>query len=61
MVSSFDYTGNWIYVVLSRVKTIKGLFHMSELNDIKARGMSKLCKDFHNTFRNTKAPKNMPP
>ena len=59
MVSSFDYTDNWIYVVLSRVKTIKGLFLMSELNDIKARGMSKLCKAFHNTFRNTKSPNNM--
>ena len=38
MVSCFDYTNNWIYVSMSRVKTIKGLFLMSELNDIKARG-----------------------
>ena len=59
MVSSFDYTDNWIYVVLSRVKTIKRLFLMSELNDIKARGMSGLCKEFHTTFRNTKTPNNM--
>ena len=59
MVSSFDYTDNWIYVVLSRVKTIKGLFLMSELNDIKARGMSDLCRKFHTKFRNTKTPNNM--
>ena len=59
MVSFFDYTDNWIDVVLSRVKTIKGFFLMSELNDIKARGMSALCKEFHTAFRNRKTPNNM--
>ena len=58
MVSFFDYTDNWIYVILSRVKTIKGLFLMSELNDIKTRQMSDLCKEFHTTFRDTKTSNN---
>ena len=35
MVSSYDYTDNWIYVVLSRVTTIEGLFLMSEINHKK--------------------------
>ena len=59
VVSSFDYTDNWIYVVLSRVKTIKGLFLTSELNNIKTRGMSALCLQFHNAFRDNKSPQNM--
>ena len=51
MVSSFDYTDNWRDVVFSRInKTIKGWFLMSELNDIKARGNSSLCKEFHTTL-----------
>ena len=59
VVSSFDYTDNWIYVVLSRVKTIKGLFLTSELNNIKTRGMSALCLQFHNAFRDNKSPQNI--
>ena len=53
VVSSFDYTDNWIYVVLSRVRTIKGLFLTSELNNIKTRGMSALCLQFHNALEST--------
>ena len=32
---------------------------MSELNDIKARGISGLCKELRTTFRNTKTSINI--
>ena len=57
VVSSWDYTGNWVYVVLSRVTTLKGLFLRLPLNGEKTRGMSKELKAFLEKWRKTKAPK----
>ena len=42
MIASFDYRDNWIYVALSRVTTLKGLFLMK-----------KLVLRFSQTFRQT--------
>ena len=57
VVSSWDYTGNWVYVVLSRVRTLKGLFLRLPLRGKKTRGMSKELLAFLDLWRKTKAPK----
>ena len=49
MVSSYDYTDNWMYAILSIVTTIIGLFLMSEMNLKKAIGMSVLHKESFRT------------
>jgi hypothetical protein len=46
VVSSWDYKGNWIYVALSRVKTLKGLFIRLPLNFAKCHGMSHELRVF---------------
>ena len=51
---TWDYTGNWIYVLLLRVKTMKGLFLRNKLLHSKTRGMSKECKEFYDYFKKTK-------
>ena len=51
VISTWDYTDNWIYVVLSRCKTLKGLFIREPLNHLKTRGMSEECLKFHREFR----------
>ena len=56
-IYSMDYTGNWIYVVLSRVKPLEGLFLMTKIVHSKTKGMSKECTAFYNYFRNNKTPK----
>ena len=55
--STWGYTGNWIYVLLSRVKTLKGLFLRKRLLHSKTKGMSPECKDFYDHFRKNKKPK----
>ncbi|KAG7345426.1 MULE transposase domain containing protein [Nitzschia inconspicua] len=40
VVSAWDYTGNWIYVCLSRCTSMKGLFLREPSNPSKTRGMS---------------------
>jgi hypothetical protein len=40
LINVWDYTGNWIYVALSRVRTRKGLFLRLPLDWNKYRGMS---------------------
>jgi ATP-dependent exoDNAse (exonuclease V) alpha subunit len=39
VVASWDYTGNWIYVALSRVKPLNGLFLLMPLEHHKCKGM----------------------
>jgi hypothetical protein len=56
-LSTLDYTDNWIYVALSRVKTLKGLFLRKPLLYSKVRGMSQECIDFHTLFRKINSPK----
>jgi hypothetical protein len=41
VISVWDYTGNWVYVALSRVTTMNGLFLRLPLNANKCRGMSE--------------------
>jgi hypothetical protein len=56
-LSTLGYTDNWIYVALSRVKTLKGIFLRKLLLYSKVRGMSQECIDFHTLFRKMKSPK----
>jgi len=55
VISTWDYTDNWIYVALSRVKTLKGLFLRNELDYSKCRGMSNAVQTFMEKLRK-KAP-----
>ena len=59
MVTTWDYTDNWIYVVLSRVRTSKGLFLKKPLlhSKAKTRGMSSENIEFHKLCRETKMPR----
>lgn len=57
MIASFDYTDNWIYVALSRVKTLSGLYLMKVLDHPKCSGMSNACRAFHSYFQANKTPK----
>lgn len=54
VISTFDYTGNWVYVVLSRCATLDGLFLRKKL--LKTKPMSALCSQFHILFSTTKKP-----
>ena len=56
VISTWNYTGNWVYVVLSRCRTLNGIFLRKPL--LKTRPMSEMCKAFHEEFRSTKSPKN---
>ena len=56
MIASFDYTDNWIYVAMSRVTTLGGLYLMKALHHPKCKGMSAICKAFHSNFRDNKKP-----
>jgi hypothetical protein len=55
VISTWNYTGNWVYVVLSRCRTLNGIFLRKPL--LKTKSMSALCKAFHEEFRLTKSPK----
>ena len=55
VISSWDYTGNWIYVFLSRCSTLDGIFIRNKLK--KTRAMSEKCIEFHDLFRKNKSPK----
>ena len=54
VISSWDYTGNWVYVVLSRCSTLKGIFLRKPL--LKTRPMSEKNRLFHTFFRTRKKP-----
>ncbi|KAG7365109.1 hypothetical protein IV203_038312 [Nitzschia inconspicua] len=51
VVSAWDYTGNWIYVCLSRCTTLHGLFLREPLNPNKTKGMSEEVKAFMKSMR----------
>ena len=51
LIVSWDYTGNWIYVALSRVRTINGLFLLVPLDQRKCRGMSQPLRIFLEKLR----------
>ena len=55
VVSNWDYTGNWVYVVLSRCSTLQGVFLRKPLN--KFRPMSEKNITFHMKLREQKKPK----
>ena len=62
LVSNWSYTPNWIYVVLSRIKTSKGLFvqkpllyNKTDSNDILKN--IQRTNEFHDFCRRTKMPK----
>jgi hypothetical protein len=57
VISSWDYTDNWIYVALSRVKTMGGLFLRLPLDLVKCRGMSVEARQFMEKL-GTKRPPN---
>ena len=57
VISTWNYTGNWVYVVLSRCSTLDGIFIRKPL--LKTRPMSEKCKLFHNIFRAEKSPKQL--
>jgi hypothetical protein len=51
VISTWDYTDNWIYVALSRVKTMSGLFIRTELDYSKCQGMSNAVQTFMQKLR----------
>jgi hypothetical protein len=55
-VSSWDYTDNWIYVALSRVRTLKGLFLRIPLDHGRCRGMSTKVREFMEIMRERYPP-----
>ena len=57
LISNWDYTGNWVYVVLSRCSTLKGIFLRKPLK--KSRSMSEKNILFHMEFRKNKKIKSM--
>lgn len=54
VINAWDYTGNWIYVALSRVTKLSGLFIRKRLLHRKTRGMSLELQAFLQHFRKTK-------
>jgi len=56
LISVWDYTGNWIYVALSRVKTRAGLFLRLPLDFNKCRGMSEELLSWLNDMRKRTPP-----
>ena len=54
-ISSINYTGNWLYVCLSRCTTLSGLFLRKSLNYAKCKGMSEECRSFLARWRVVKA------
>ena len=46
LIHTWDYTGNWIYVALSRVRVMKGLFLCQPLHHEKCKGMSQEVRHF---------------
>tara|TARA_B110000003_G_scaffold237957_1_gene243304 strand:- start:702 stop:1112 length:411 start_codon:yes stop_codon:yes gene_type:complete len=46
-ISSWDYGGNWIYVVLSRCKTMKGMFFRRKLDHNKLKFIDEKVVQFY--------------
>ena len=60
-VSNWSYTTNWVYVVLSRVRTSNGLFlriplDHDKLNSNDSIDLRKKIKNFLESFKHTKSP-----
>jgi hypothetical protein len=56
LISSWDYTGNWVYVVLSRCRTMNGIFIRHKLNRSRLNGPDPKCTQFYDHFRQHKSP-----
>ena len=57
LISSWNYSlENWIYVVLSRCRTLDGLHTRLALDQVKTKGMSDKVRLFYNSFRTNKKP-----
>ena len=56
VVSSWDYRGNWIYVCLSRCRTLEGLYLRIPLDRHKCKPMSEDLRSFLEHFRQHKQP-----
>ena len=56
VISTWDYTDNWIYVALSRVKTLNGLFLRLPLEHGKCRPMSIEVRRFMERLRRKGRP-----
>jgi hypothetical protein len=54
--STWFYGGNWIYVLLSRLKTSSGLFSRQKLYHSRTKGMSPECLQFYRYFEANKSP-----
>ncbi|KAG7340275.1 HRDC domain containing protein [Nitzschia inconspicua] len=52
--SAWDYTDNWVYVCLSRCRTMKGLFLREPLNPSKTKGMAEEVRAFIKRLRKIK-------
>ncbi|KAG7345267.1 hypothetical protein IV203_032798 [Nitzschia inconspicua] len=59
VVSTWDYTDNWISVGLSRCTIMNGLFLHMPLNPSKTRGMSEEVKSFMKSMQDIKQPKHV--
>jgi hypothetical protein len=59
LIHSWDYTGNWIYVALSRVKVMRGLFLCQQLIHAKCKGMSTEVKLFMKRLEEKKSLKHV--
>ena len=55
VVSNWNYTDNWVYVVLSRCSSLDRIFLRKPLK--KSRPMSDACKKLYMEFREEKCPK----
>ena len=51
VISSWDYKGNWVYVALSRVTRLKGLFLRNPINGAKVKGMDPDLRLFMEKMR----------
>ena len=57
LISSWNYSmKNWIYIVLSRCRTLNGLHTRTALDQVKTKGMSDKVRSFYKTFRTQKQP-----
>ena len=56
LISVWDYTGNWVYVALSRVCTLDGLFLRLPLVQHKCKAMSAEVRSFMDRLRDKGHP-----
>lgn len=56
VINNWDYTDNWIYVAVSRVRELRGLYIFRELEHRKCRGMSMEVKTFMERLRRKPPP-----